>query len=69
MEWCEQTLLPFMEEGLSKFVLLLDNLKRQMQEVLKTVVFSANGLLWYGLPDATDLWQPVDAGYASCLKS
>ena len=26
-----------------------------------------NGVVWYGLPNATDLWQPVDAGYA--LKS
>ena len=40
-----------------------------MQEDLKTAVFSANGLLWSGLLDATDLRQPVDAGYASCLKS
>lgn len=40
-----------------------------MQEDFQTVVFSANGLLWYCLPDATDLRQPVDARYASCLKS
>ena len=40
-----------------------------MQEDLKTAAFSANGLLWSGLLDATDLRQPVDAGYASCLKS
>ena len=40
-----------------------------MQEDFQTAVFSANGLLWYCLPDATDLRQPVDARYASCLKS
>ena len=40
-----------------------------MQEDFQTVVFSANGLLWYCLPDATDLRQPVDARYACCLKS
>ena len=28
-----------------------------------------NGLLWYGLPDGTGLWQPVDADYAAFLKS
>ena len=25
-------------------------------------------MVWYGLPGATDLWQPVDAGYAQILK-
>ena len=58
--WCDKTLLPFIkEQGLSKFVLLLDNIKRQMQDDFKDVVAGANGLLWYGLPSATDLWQPV----------
>ena len=55
MEMSEQTLLPFIEEyGLSKFVLLIDNLKGKMQEDFKTAVFSANGLLWFGLPDSPD---------------
>ena len=40
-----------------------------MHEDFRTAVFSANGLFWYGSSDATDLWQPVDAGYAFCLKS
>ena len=26
------------------------------------------GVVYYGLADATDLWQPVDAGYAQTLK-
>ena len=61
----------WIEEGfrLSKIVLLLNNVKGQMQEDFRTAVFSANGLFWYGSSDATDLWQPVDAGYAFCLKS
>lgn len=44
-------------------------LKGKMQEDFKTAVFSGNGLLWHCLPDATDLWQPLDEGYVSCLKS
>ena len=28
-----------------------------------------SGIVWYGLPHATDLWQSVDAGYAQVLKS
>ncbi|XP_065658758.1 jerky protein homolog-like [Hydra vulgaris] len=67
--WCDKTLLPFVkEQKLDKFVLLLDNLKGQMQEDFKDAVAAAKGLLWYGLPSATDLWQPVDAGYAATLK-
>ena len=54
--WCDKTLLPFIkEQGLSKFVLLLDNLKGQMQDHSKDAVAGANGLLWYGLSSATDL--------------
>ena len=26
-------------------------------------------MVWYGVADATDLWQPVDAGYAQTLKT
>ena len=26
------------------------------------------GIVWYGLPNVTDLWQPVDVGYAELLK-
>ena len=70
LEWCKKTLADFVtEEGLEKFVLLLDNLKGQMQDDFKVDIRSRNGLLWYGLPDATDLWQPVDAEFAACLKA
>ena len=31
--------------------------------------YSAKQLVWHGLADGTDLWQPVDAGYAQVLKS
>ena len=69
-KWCNESLIPFVkEQKLDRFVLLLDNLKGQMQDDFKVSVSNANGLLWYGLPGATDLWQPVDAGYAASLKS
>ena len=65
-----KTLSPFVNgQDLSKFVLLLDKLKGQMQDDFKESVSSINGLLWYGLSVDTDLWQPVNAGYAACLKS
>eukprot|EP00795_Rhopilema_esculentum_P008179 gene8179-14110_t len=28
----------------------------------------SKGVSWYGLPNATDLWQPIEAGYGSLLK-
>ena len=40
-----------------------------MQDDFKESVSSINGLLWYGLPDGNDLWQPAHAGYAACLYS
>ena len=40
-----------------------------MQDDFKDAVAGANGLLWYGLLSTTDLWQPVDAGYAGSLKA
>ena len=40
-----------------------------MQDDFKDGVAGANRLLWYGLPSAADLWQPVDAGYAASLKA
>ena len=68
--WCDKTLLPIIkEQSLSKCILFLNNLKEQMQDDFKDAVVGANGLFWYGLPSATDLWQPVDAGYAASLKA
>ena len=67
MSWCDETPLPFVKEH--KFVLLLDNLKGQMQDNFKDAVAGAKGLLWHGVPGANDLWQPVDAGYAATRKA
>ena len=66
--WCDEILVSFVkEQKLDKFVLLLDNLKGHMQDDFKDAVAGAKGLFWYGLPGATDLWQPVDTGYAATL--
>ena len=57
------------EQNLNKFVFLLDNLKGQMCDDFKDAVAGAKGLLWYGLPGATNLWQAVDASYTATLKA
>ena len=34
----------------------------------KEVVSDIGGIVWNGLPNATDLWQPVDTEYAQAIK-
>ena len=38
------------------------------QDSFKSAVSDKSGVVWLGLPKGTDLWQPVDAGYAQLLK-
>ena len=61
--------------GLRKHLILLsrswigtfcDN--AQTQDSFKSAVSDKSGVVWLGLPKGTDLWQPVDAGYAQLLK-
>jgi len=52
-----------------RFVLFCDNLTGQVVTEFKEPVAKLGGVVWYGLPGATDLWQPVDAGYAQILKT
>lgn len=51
-----------------RFVLFRGNLIGQVATEFKEAVVKLGGLVWYGLPGATNLWQPVDAGYAKILK-
>merc|ERR1711981_418281 len=66
-DWVEKTLKPAVPED-EEFLLICDNLNAQTSEAFKQSVRSINGLVWYGLPGATDKWQPVDAGYGFTLK-
>ena len=45
-----------------------DNLEGQKAEVFKESVEALGGIVWYGVANATDIWQPIDAGYAQLLK-
>ena len=67
MDWVQKTLKPATHD-LNRFLLLCDNLSAQTSERFKEEVSSIKGLVWFGLPNATDLWQPVDAGFAQLLK-
>ena len=62
-----KTLSPSVKDR-ERFVLFCDNLTAQVSDEFKECVSQPNGVVWYGLPNATDLWQPVDAGYVQILK-
>lgn len=40
-----------------------------MSDEFKQAVSNLGGVVHYGLPNATKLWQPMDADYTQLLKS
>ena len=67
VKWAEKTLLDAVED-VDRFSLFCDNLTGQTADEFKDAVSKLIGVCWYGLPNATDLWQVIDAGYAELLK-
>ena len=67
LKWVEKILWKSVA-GLDCFVLFLDNQTAQETDVYKGKVASLIGIVWYGLKNATDLWQVVDAGIGQMLK-
>ena len=66
--WAKTTLKPEVE-GEERFALFCDNLTAQISDEFKEGISSQSGICWFGLPNTTDVWQPVDAGYADLLKT
>ena len=52
--WVKKTLKPATEH-LKRFVLFADNLTGQVHDDFKESVSDCSGVVWYGLPNATDL--------------
>ena len=69
LEWAERTLKPFVNKDTGKFILFLDNLSAHIHSDFRDAVKAFRGLAWFGEPEATDIWQPVDRSYASNLKA
>ena len=67
LEWVKGTLSKSVQ-GLDQFTLFFDNLKSQESDEFKSAVAALNGMTWFGLRNATDLWLVVDAGMAQVLK-
>ena len=66
--WVEKTLSRAVSD-VQRFVLFGDNLSAQQTEPFKEAVSKLSGIVWFGVSNATDLWQPVDAGYGQLLKT
>ena len=53
----------------SHFILFLDNPEAHVHENFRKSVSNRKGITWFGVPGATDIWQPVDGGDAATLKA
>ena len=67
INWVNTTLKPVVE-NLQKYVLFVDNLTAEQTDDFKKAVSNIKGVVWYGLKNATSLWQVIDAGIAHTLK-
>ena len=43
-------------------------MKGQANDLFLSEVRSLGGIVWFGVADATDIWQPVDSGFGQMLK-
>ena len=68
MNWAEKTLKPA-AAGVSRFILFLVNLEAHVHKSFRKTVYNQKVITWFGVPGATDIWQPVDGGYAATLKA
>ena len=65
INWANRTLKEAVDDI---FVLFMDNLSGQIQDDFKKCMSDLGRVGWYGVAGATDIWQPIDAGYAELLK-
>eukprot|EP00795_Rhopilema_esculentum_P014944 gene14944-biopygen848 len=74
IDWVKRTLKPAVQNSSEtgeneEFVLFCDNLSAQTNDLFLSKVRKLNGVVWFGLAGATDIWQPVDCGFGNMLKS
>lgn len=69
VKWVRQTLKERTKplEG-KEFVLFCDNLTAQVSKEFLQAVREINGIVWFGVTEATDIWQPVYRGIGRMLK-
>ena len=62
VDWVRNTLASAVE-NLPEFVLFCDNLSAQTFDQFLSGIKALNGIVWFGVQDATDIWQPVDMAH------
>ena len=67
VNWVNSTLKSSVPD-LDRHVLFVDNITAQQTDDFKKSISDLKGVVWYGLKNATDLWQVVDAGIVQTLK-
>ena len=67
LQWSKKTLVPAVKDT-GRFLIFLDNLEAHLKESFRNSIQDLGGIPWFGVPGATDIWQPVDGGYAATLK-
>ena len=67
-EWAER-IVKLVIMDLPPFILFMGKLNSHHQKRLRQVMSNLSGLDWFGEANATDIWKPVDGGYAAALKA
>ena len=68
LDWSKKAFKAIVKDT-GNFVLFLDNLEAHVQESFRNSIKDLGGITWFGVPNATKMWQPVDGGYAAILKT
>ena len=67
-QWIKNTLAAVVE-GLDEYVLYCDNLTAQVSDDFMKEVRQNKGIVWFGIPNRTHFWQPVDVDPGKVFKS
>ena len=50
------------------YVLFYDSLNAHVSPLFQDAVRQSKGIVWYGVPNVTHRWQPIDAGYGRLIQ-
>ena len=67
VQWIKGTLSAAVAD-FDEFILFCDNLEAQTSVPFQEEIRELKGVVWYGVPNATDIWQQVDAGAGFLIK-
>ena len=68
LDWSKKNFKAIVKDT-GNLILFLDKLEAHVQESFRNSIKDLEGITWFGVPDATDMWQQVDGGYAATLKT